>query len=118
MGYLSGFAFGGLFRRLRFGAKKGKYYHQQTTFLLARKYTDKSVDLPEHKLVTIRDRGGLWKVSMPVIQIFSSVEIYFKFKSNTFTNKIDSKEIVADLMKNAKIRSNFIIILNLCSDET
>ena len=64
-------------------------------------------DKYEHLLVSIRNRGGLWKVSPEVVKIFSLAEVYFRSKTSSSVVKIDAKDIVAKLMTDFGVLSNF-----------
>ena len=41
----------------------GLYSQQYLSFLMARKCVGENVTLPEHKHVSIMDKGGLWKIN-------------------------------------------------------
>ena len=53
------------------------------------------------------DSGGLWKVSPEVVKIFRLAEVYFRSKTSSSMVKIDAKIIVAKLMTDFGVLSNF-----------
>ena len=117
--YLSGYVFSTFYRRVRFSNKKSSdnIYHQQyLSLLLAGKVSEGGADMPEHKLIDARNRGGLWKVTKEVISIFTSAESLFHSFVIKNYNKIDSKEMVSCLMKDCGVLSNFSKIRNLATD--
>ena len=106
VGYLSGYVFGTMYRRIRFNAKSSDEYPQQCLSILLAGHSD-DVSLPEHKLVDSRNRSGLWKVKLEVINIFITAESTFKSMVSRSVNKIDSKAIVSSLLINTNILTNF-----------
>ena len=104
--YLSGYVFSTFYRRIRFSTSNNtsSYHHQCLSFLIAGKCTG---ELPEHKYVNIRNRGGLWSVNEDVICIFTVAESYFISSTKQHTNRIDSKVIVSALMKDTWLLVNF-----------
>ena len=40
--------------------------------------SDTNTEDKQHKLVDIKNRGGLWKINGPAIQIFKIVELKFR----------------------------------------
>ena len=54
--------------------------------LLLRKNKARS-ELPEHKLVNTKNRGGLWKVTAEVFEIFCIAEQIIKKHTETCSNK-------------------------------
>ena len=126
IGYLSGCVFGTVYRRIR----SSKQWHnaiseQCMSILLAGKISSSDDTLQqaeneqvepnqssdsdncEHLLVSIRNRGSLWKVSPEVVKIFSLAEVYFRSKTSSSVVKIDAKDIVAKLMTDFGVLSNF-----------
>ena len=106
IGYLSGYVFGTMYRRIRFTKTSGIYHQQCMSILLAGQSQDTN-DLPEHKLVNTRNRSGLWKVTSDVINIFILAEATFQSVTKKCVNKIDSKEIVNYLRTNSGILSTY-----------
>ena len=86
-------------------------YHQHClSILLAGKSSENHQK--GSKLVEAKNRGGLWIVSNPVIQICQHIEAKFRSVVKKFYNKIDSQTLIDDLMKNCGILSNFDKIRN------
>ena len=117
--HLSGYVFGTFYRRIRFSKRDtASLYHQQClSFLTAGKHPDDSPSLPEHSHTDIHDRGGLWKVNKDVIDIFVVAESFFVSATKKHATKIDSKEIVATLLKNSWLLVKFSKILRSSVDE-
>ena len=116
--YLSGYVFSTIYKRLRYSkkkllAKKNEDSSFYLDILFAGKVTDtNSADEPEQKLVNARNRGGLWKVTKEVFDIFCITECYFRKYVSKCVTKIDSMEMVTSLSKDASIKSNFSKLLN------
>ena len=106
--YLAGYVFGTLYRRLRFSSNKDTDYNQQCLSILSdEKSTDADPDLPDHKLVTSRNRSGLWKVTKDVIDVFAVAEEKFQNHTKSCTTKINDTVMVAELLKDVTILSRF-----------
>ena len=103
--YLGGYVFGTMYRKVRFSPEKSDYQEQCLAFLLAGKCSDAD-NLPEHKLVTSRDRKGLWKVSSIVTDIFVIAERTFRAYTSKVYNKIDSKEMLNTLLQDKFVNSS------------
>ena len=98
--YLSGYVFGTLSRRIR----NSKHWNSQINnenlkVLLAGKIENIHNDLT-----------CLWKVRPEVCKIFSVAEFLFKYSTTGFVHSIDVKQIVAKLLVNAEILSNYSLI--------
>lgn len=107
--YLSGYVVATLYKRLRFSKKEKGVYHQQCLSLLrACKYAEGSeTDTSHHRLITTKDRGGLWKVKADVVTIFTFAESYFLTVTKDFVIKIDAQYIVSQLLENMFILAYF-----------
>ena len=105
--YLSGYVFGTFYRRIRFSksSTKSTYHQECLSFLIAGKSSE--TNNPVYKHINLFDRGGLWRVNEDVISIFTVAETYFLSASKKSINNIDSKSIVAELLKNSLILTNF-----------
>ena len=102
--------FGTMYRRIRFSksSSHSSTYHQQClSFLMAGKCLDENLSIPEHKHVETFDRGGLWKVNLDVISIFSVAESYFLSSCRNGANNIDCKAIVTALLKDTNVINHF-----------
>ena len=94
--YLAGYAFSTFSRRLRFTKKNNQnaeIVQEYLGILAAGKLGDEKQELPEHKLVNTKNRGGLWKVTAEVFEIFCIAEQMFKKHTETCSNKIDGQLI-------------------------
>ena len=108
--YLSGYAFGEFYRRIRFSktAHQDQTYPQQClSFLVTGKCVGETVSLPVHRHVDVLNRGGLWKVNEDVVAIFSVAEAYFLSSTKELQNKIVSKHIINALMENCMVLEKF-----------
>ena len=103
--YLGGYVFGTMYRKVRYSLEKSDYQEQCLAFLLAGKCSGDD-NLPEHKLVTSRDRKGLWKVSPIVTNIFVIAEKTFRTYTSKVYNKIDSNEMVNTLLQDQFVNSS------------
>jgi len=100
--YLSGFVVGTIYRRARIKMKAGEYQNQCLSLLLAFKLCEGSeTDTSKHKLIDIKNRGGLWKVKSDGVKIFKQAESYFLSATTDFVSRIDVKHIVSLLIKDS-----------------
>ena len=65
--------------------------------------------LPEHRLVSVLDWGGLWGVNEDVIIFFSIVEGYFLSSAMKLQNKILSKDITSALMEKCTVLEGLLL---------
>ena len=65
--------------------------------------------LPEHRLVSVLDWGGLWGVNEDVIIFFSIAEAYFLSSAKKLQNKILSKDITCELMEKCTVLECFLL---------
>ena len=108
--FLSVYVFGTMYRRIRFTSNSGNGYNQQYMSILLAGQSDN--DLPEHKLVTTRNRSDVWKMKIEVINIFIMAESTFKSIVSKSINKIDSKEMVSSLLENTSVLADFATTRN------
>ena len=104
--YLSGYVFGTLYRRIRLSSNcSTNIYHKHClSILLAGKIEDTDTTEEHHKLVNIRDRGGLWKARTDVCKLFTVVELHIREVTGNLSSRVvDSKKIVQNLSNDAHI---------------
>ena len=75
--------------------------------LAAGKLGDEKQELPEHKLVITRNRGGVWKVTAEVFEIFCKAEQILKKNTETCSNKIDGQLITKAVLEDTGVLANF-----------
>ena len=75
--------------------------------MAASKLADEKQKLPEHKLVNIKSRGGIWKVTAAAFEIFCIVEKVFIKHTETCFNKTDSQLITKVVQKGIDEPANF-----------
>ena len=120
--YISGYVFGTMYRRIFYKSTENNeqsFYHQQyLSILLAGKlsYEHEIPGLYSTDLVDARDRGGLWKVTRDVVDIFTEAEACFREYVKTSTKKINAQFIVLSLMKNCSVLTNLKKLRNSASD--
>ena len=61
----------------------------------------------EHKLMNTKNRGGLWKVTAEVFEVFSIAEQIFKKQTETCSNKIDGQLITKAVLEDTGVLANF-----------
>ena len=107
--YLSGYVFGTLYRRLRNSQSLKKSDLNQTymTILLSAKCEEKLAENARYKFVSLKDRGGLWKVNRDVVQMFRVTEIYFRKQTAGIIKNMNTNEMISFLIKNCTIQSVF-----------
>ena len=104
MQYLGGYIFHKLYKKFRNSKKWQCDFNQQCINILLAAQTDKDED---QILNNIRDRGGLWLINEYCQNIFQISETIFREKTKRVTNKIDSHEIVENILKDSDVNSNF-----------
>ena len=87
---------------------------QSLQILLAGK---SEVPSSDNMLTQAKDRGGLWRVTIQVFQIFRNVESYFRRSTVVISKKIDSKKMVSDLLKNPSILCNYNVLRNQAAEK-
>ena len=109
--YLAGYVFSTFFRRLRFTKNNNQnsleIVQEYLAILAAGKLGDEKQELPEHKLVNTKNRGGLWKVTAEVFEIFCIAEQIFKKHTETCSNKIDGQLIAKAVLEDTGVLANF-----------
>ena len=105
--YLSGYVFSTFSRRLRRSKHWTSEQSQLKLSILLAGKTD--ANHSHQKLVSIRNRGGLWHVRDEVVKLFSIVENYFKVYCNSsrLFRSFDTKSMVAELLSHPEILSNY-----------
>ena len=115
--YLSGYVFGTLYRRIRCSK-----YHQSVlsteslNILTAGKSNNDDEQIENDILIDAKNRGGLWKVTPLVFNIFLSIELHFRSITNSLISSnrnIDSKHMVSDLLKDCSIIANYATLCDL-----
>ena len=75
--------------------------------MAAGKLGDEKQELLEHKLVNTKNRGGLWKVTAEVFEIFCIAEQIFKKHTETSSNKVDGQLITKAVLEDTGVLANF-----------
>ena len=75
--------------------------------MAAGKLGDEKQELREHKLVNTKNRGGLWKVTAKVFEIFCIAEQIFKKHTEACSNKIDGQLITKAVLEDTGVLANF-----------
>ena len=102
--YLSGYAFGTLYRRIRCSDHRRSIMNIQSLSILYAGKSEANETNPDDRLVNAKNRGGLWTVSQDVFEMFLIVESYFRARTEKkILRKINCKEMVADLVKHCRI---------------
>ena len=115
--HISGYVMQTLYSRLRESTKhRSDTNIKQMSILLARKDSSES-STEEDELIDAKNRGGLWKVTNGVSEIFFAVEKYFRANVANQKRKIDVKCMVLRLMKYSSILSHYTTLTNLASGE-
>ena len=117
--YISGYVMKTLYCRLR----KSTVHRSDTnikhmSILLAGKDTCESSTIDDDKFINAKNRGGLWKVSPGVFELFLIVEKHFRANVTNQKRKIDVQLMVSTLMMHFSILSLFSALRNSASEET
>ena len=72
----------------------------------------------DDNFINVKNRGGLWKVSAGVFEIFLIIEKYFRCNISKQKRKIDVQRMVSSLMMDFSIRSHFTTLRNSESEES
>lgn len=116
--YLSGYVFGTVYRRIRrSNCTRSMLGVQSLSILLAGKSSLDSSSSESSNFINAKDRGGLWKVTSEVFEIFSLVERKFRQFTKQIGSKIDSKKLVTDLLENPIVLSNYRRVRNQASEK-
>ena len=78
--------------------------------MAAGKLGDEMQELPEHKLVNTKNRGGLWKVTAEVfdqLYRFCIAEQIFKKQTETSSNKVDGQLITKAVLEDTGVLAKF-----------
>lgn len=109
--YICGYVFKTLYGRLR----KSKSHQSDTnmqhiSILLAGKDTSEATSTEDDRFIHAKNRGGLWKVTDNVFELFLSVDNYFRGNVGRDKNQIDVNFMVSSLMTNSNVISHFTIL--------
>lgn len=121
--YLSGYVFSTFYCRVRSSRLWQQKLSTDCLSLLNAGKIENFLKNPEpstefyHKFVNAKNRGGLWKVSPPVLEIFTKVEVLFRQQSNGFVKKIDSELIVTEILKNSVVMASISELRSLCTNQ-
>ena len=75
--------------------------------LAAGKLGDEKQELPEHKLVNTKNRGGLWKVTAEVFEIFCIAEEMFKNTQKHVLIKLMVSSLTKAVLEDTGVLVNF-----------
>ena len=75
--------------------------------MAAGKLGDEKQELPEHKLVNSKNKGGLQKVTAEFFEICCIAEQIFKKYTETCSNKIDGQLITKAVLEDTGVLANF-----------
>jgi len=115
--YLSGYVVSTFYRRLRYSKRhKEANCEEYLSLLLACKLVEGSeTDGSHHKLIDVKNRGGLWRVKSDVIAVFQMAESYFlSVIKKEFVHKIDANHLVSLMMNDAMLLAYFSGIRKSC----
>ena len=76
--------------------------------MAAGKLGDEKQELPEHKLVNTKNRGGLCKITAEVFEIFCIAEQIFKKHAEKSSNKIDGHLITKAVLEETGVLANVL----------
>lgn len=115
--YISGYVMKTLYCRLRkSSAHRNDSNVEHMSILLAGKDTSES-STTDDRFINAKNRGGLWKVTNGVFEIFFAVERYFRDNVAKEKRKIDVKIMVSALVVDFSILSHFSALKNSASQE-
>ena len=100
--YLAGYCFRTLYTRIRSSRLWQSDNSQQCLSLLVAAKCD-----DEQSLVDVKNRGGLWKVCDKAQSIFCRCEKEFKIFTTDFQSTIDSKLLLAKILKDGSVNNDF-----------
>ena len=75
--------------------------------MAAGKLGNEKQELPKHKLVNTKNRGGLWKVTAEVFEIFCIAKKIFKKHIETCFNKVDGQLRTKAVLQDTGVLANF-----------
>ena len=73
----------------------------------------------DQELISIQNRGGLAYVTATTQTIFLKAEETFRYQTSTVTNvkKIDTRQLIKDLMKNVDVVSAYNNVVDTFGDD-
>ena len=86
------------------------------SILFAGKVTSENSD-KDDVFIDSKNRGGLWKVTSEVMNIFTITEKHFRNNTESFERKINVVSMVSSLLTDYLVLSNFTVLRNLASEE-
>jgi hypothetical protein len=87
------------------------------SILLAGKDSSES-STEDDKFIEAKNRGGLWKVTVGIFEIFFIVEKYFRANVANHKRQINVKIMVSTLMMDYSVLSHFKHLINSVSEES
>ena len=75
--------------------------------ILSAKWGDEVKDFDIYKLVSLRDRGGIWKVKREEVGIFRVAELHFREITSANARQINTNVILHLLLANRTVHSLF-----------
>ena len=116
--YLSGCVVGTFYRRIRFKMEPCDYQKQCLVLLSSFRFQESShSNTQEHKLIDVRNRGGLWKVRKGGVTLFKFCETYFLSATKEFVTRIDANLLAEMMLKDPMVLSQFGTIFRSCDPE-
>lgn len=116
--YLSGCVVGTFYRRIRFKMDPCFYQKECLILLDAFRFKEGGVQsTSEHKLIDIRNRGGLWKVRKGGVNLFKICETYFLSATKDFVTKIDANLLAEMMLQDPMVLSQFGTIFKSCDPQ-
>ena len=107
--YLSGYIIHKLYTKFRFSKNSASKFNEQCCLILHACKIDSD---DSRTLVAARDRGGLWKVSKKMQDIFVECEHLFRKYTSDFRSSIICETLVTETMKNILVISHFNSIIS------
>eukprot|EP00111_Clytia_hemisphaerica_P002351 TCONS_00006716-protein len=117
--YLSGCVVGTFYRRVRFKMDPCDYQKDCLILLDAFRFKEggAQTDTREHKLIDVRNRGGLWKVRKGGVTLFKICETYFVSATKDFVTNIDANLLAEMMIQDPMVLSQFGTIFKSCDPQ-
>ena len=117
--YLSGYVFATLYRRIRSSIKWNTINDQQCLAILraGKSETGGNEMQKSDTLINAKNRGGLWKIVAEIQNIFLITESKFRLYTAHRISKIDSNNLVSQLILNSLVQGNYFDVCSRADSE-
>ena len=109
-----------IYRRFRFSPNHDCYFNKEgIKFLNACKFVEGSeTNIDHHKLIASRDRGGMSKINIDAVSVFTFAGTYFLSATQDYVTHVDSEKLVNLMLNELNVLAYFGSIRNTTDVQT